>query len=348
MQMIGKLLRKHEKAKIKALLSLVNHKSQPNLNALTESVKDLTAAQLSIKLYGYELARKLHEALPIPEKTLANHVGLQTSLSIQDDIESDWSAHWCAELKIPVVYHRKIWELIYILQAIFEEGHMKSCTRALGFGCGEEPIPSYLASLGMRVTMTDLAPEQAQSAGWTGTNQHAASLERAHKPYLVSIEKFRDLVDLQYVDMNAIPSTLSDYDLCWSMCALEHLGSIEKGLKFIENSLVTLRPGGLAVHTTEFNINPEGPTIDNWVTVLFQRRHIEELAKRLRMQGHYVAELNFDLGKKVMDRFIDLPPFHHNMPVELQEWVGEQYHLKLGFDGFVTTCIGIVVRKAIA
>lgn len=346
MTMISKLLKRHERSKIKAMLALVNGKSQPNMNALTNAVKDLTAAQLSIKLYGYDLARKLGEALPISEFTSAREVGLETSLSVQDDIESDWAAHWCAELKIPVVYHRKVWELVYILQAMFENGHMKPGCRALGFGCGEEPIASYLASLGMRVTITDLDPERAQVAGWVNTNQHAASLAQAYKPYLVTSDAFEQLVDLQYVDMNDIPPSLKDYDLCWSICALEHLGSIENGLKFIEGSLKTLRPGGLAVHTTEFNINAEGPTIDNWVTVLFQQKHIRTLAERLRAKGHYVAELNFDLGKKVMDRFIDLPPFHHNMSAEIQEWVGEQYHLKVGFDGFITTCIGIIVRKA--
>jgi len=344
--MLSKIFRRREKAKLKSMLSLVNKNAQPNMNALTDIVKNLTAAHLSIKLYGYDLARKLAEALPAPEFTTARHVGLETSLSIQDDIESDWAAHWCAELKIPVVYHRKIWELVYILQAMFENGHLKPGSRALGFGCGEEPIPSYLASLGMQVTITDLEPKRAQLAGWADTNQHAASLVQAFKPYLVPIDAFEKLVNLQYVDMNDIPHTLNGYDLCWSVCALEHLGSIENGLTFIEASLATLRPGGLAVHTTEFNINPEGPTIDNWVTVLFQQKHIRALADRLRGNGHYVAELNFDLGKKVMDRFVDIPPFHHDMPTEIQEWVGEQYHLKVGFDGFVTTCIGIIVRKA--
>jgi SAM-dependent methyltransferase len=215
----------------------------------------------------------------------------------------------------------------------------------LGFGCGEEPIPSYLASLGVQVTITDLEPEQAQQAGWSDTNQHAASLTQAYKPYLVEIDKFEKLVELQYVDMNYIPHSLRNYDFCWSVCALEHLGSIEKGLSFVESSLETLRPGGLAVHTTEFNINPNGPTIDNWITVLFQQKHIRALAERLRAKGHYVAELNFDLGTGVMDRFIDVPPFQHDMPAEIQEWIGDQYHLKVGFDGFVTTCLGLIVTK---
>lgn len=344
--MFIKILQKHEKAKIKALLSLLNKKSQPNMNALTDIVKNLTAAHLSIKLYGYDLARRLAEALPVFEATTARRVGLKTSLSVQDDIESDWAAHWCAQLKIPVIYHRKIWELVYILQAMYENGHMKPGSRALGFGCGEEPISSYLASLGMQVTITDLEPKRAILAGWADTNQHAASLAQAYKPHLVPIDIFKKLVDLQYVDMNDIPSALNNYDLCWSVCALEHLGSIEKGLAFIEKSLDTLRPDGLAVHTTEFNINPEGPTIDNWITVLFQQKHIRNLAEKLRANGHHVAELNFDLGKKAMDRFIDVPPFNDDMPAEIREWIGEQYHLKVGLDGFVTTCIGIIVRKA--
>jgi 2-polyprenyl-3-methyl-5-hydroxy-6-metoxy-1,4-benzoquinol methylase len=331
---------------MKAMMSLVNERSQPNMNALTDAVKNVTAAHLSIKLYGYDLARRLSEALPTPEFTYAREVGLRSSLSIQEDLESDWAAHWCSELKIPVVFHRKVWELVYVLQAMFENGHLKSGRRALGFGCGEEPIASYLASLGMRVTITDLEPAQAQLAGWSDTSQHAASLTQAYKPYLVPIKDYEELVDLQYVDMNDIPHGLRGYDICWSVCALEHLGSIEKGLTFIESSLETLRPGGLAVHTTEFNINPEGPTIDNWITVMFQQKHIKALAERLRAKGHYVAELDFNLGKGVMDRFVDVPPFHHDLPAEIQEWIGAQYHLKVGIDGFITTCIGITIRKA--
>ena len=344
--MIGKLLRRREQAKLEALLAIVDARGRPNLNALAEVAKDLTATQLGVKMYGYDIARRLADALPVATDTVARHVGLGTKLALQDDIESDWAAHWCAELQIPVIYHRKIWELAYVLQAMHEHGMLREGVRALGFGCGMEPIPSYLASLGLRVTITDLPAERAQQAGWADTGQHAMTLEQAHKPYLIDRARFGELVTLEHVDMNAIPASLAGYDLCWSICALEHLGSIEQGLAFIENALATLRPGGLSVHTTEFNINPAGPTIDNWLTVLFQRKHIEALAERLRAQGHQVATLDFDLGQKPMDRFIDLPPFHHNLPVELQEWIGPQYHLKVGFDGFVTTCLGIIVTKA--
>jgi SAM-dependent methyltransferase len=206
-------------------------------------------------------------------------------------------------------------------------------------------LPSYFISKGVTVTITDLPAAEAQQRGWVDTGQHAASLEKAFHPQLVDRASFDAGADLRHVDMNAIPRDLTGYDFCWSVCALEHLGSIDKGLKFIENSLKTLRPGGLAVHTTEFNINPDGPTIDNWPCVLFQRKHMEAIAARLTAKGHHVAPLSFDLGDKAMDRFIDLPPWSHDMPKDLSEFVGPMNHLKLAVDGFMVTCFGLLIRK---
>lgn len=331
--------------KIRQILSLLNPQSQPNANALAEVARNIPLISLNIKTLGYDMARQLADALPVPEMTEARFVGLQSKASVQDDIESDWVGHWCHQLKIPVVYHRKVWELAYVLQAMHENGHIRPGARGLGFGCGVEPIPSFLAAEGVSVMMTDLAPESAIEAGWSATNQYASTLNMAYQPHLVEQAAFDELVRLRHVDMNSIPADLVDYDFCWSVCALEHLGSIDKGLKFIENSLATVRDGGLSVHTTELNINSAGPTIDNWPTVLFQKRHFEALAQSLRVKGHYVAELNFFLGDKPMDRFIDLPPHHHDLPKDMASWIGEPRHLKVGVDGFACTCFGLIIRK---
>lgn len=332
-------------AKCRFVYSLIGENSQPNPDAIMLAVRDINVANMNIKAFGYELARKLADALPIPQDTAPRHVGLASKASVQADLESDWAAHWSAELKVPIVFHRKLWESCYVLQAIHEEGHMRTGARGLGFGCGVEVLPSYLASHDVAVTVTDLAPASAQAAGWAATNQHVSNLEQTFHPHLVSRELFDRNIRLRDVDMTAIPDDLVDYDFCWSTCALEHLGTIQAGLDFIENSLKTLRPGGLAVHTTEFNLDPDGPTIDNWPTVLFQQKHIEALAARLRAQGHDVATLDFDYGDKPMDRFIDIPPFTHNMPKKLEEWFGPSLHLKVSVDGFPCTCFGIIVRK---
>lgn len=328
------------------LMNLVSEKSQPNLNALRIVANAIDPLSFNIKQLGYSLAQQLAAALPVPTETSARIVGLLSGLSTQAAIESDWVAHWCRELQIPVVFHRKIWELCFALQAIYETGCIRPGARGLGFGCGMEPLPSYLAAQGVKTTVTDLEPESAAAQGWVDTNQHAGGLESTFMANLVSREAFDEHVDFRFVDMNAIPDDLQAYDFCWSICALEHLGSIDAGLAFIENSLRTLAPGGVAVHTTEFNIRDDGPTIDNWPTVVFQRKHFEELVARLEAQGHIVAPLDFSLGDKPLDRFVDLPPYHHDLPEAISTWIGAPAHLKLAYDGLVVTCIGLKVMKA--
>lgn len=331
---------------LNSLLAPVNGDSQPNLSPLRLVAKNIDPLSLNIKQFGYSLARQLAAVLPLPPETGPHHIGLTSSLSTQKAIESAWAAHWCQELKTPVLYHRKLWEFCFVLQALFEKGLIREGARALGFGCGAEPLPSYFAANGIRVTVTDLPTADAEAKGWVGTGQHASGPENAFMNHLVTRERFDEMVDMQFVDMTAIPSALRGYDFCWSICALEHLGSIEQGLRFIEKSLDTLRPGGIAVHTTEFNIRRDGPTIDNWPTVAFQRHHMESMATRLAQLGHGVAPFNFDLGDGPLDKFVDIPPHHHDLPEDIQQWLGNPLHLKLATDGLVVTCVGIIVEKA--
>ena len=332
--------------KLRLIMEMVSPESQPNTNHLGEVVRNIRLLSLNVKSLGYDLARQLAAALPQPGETAARHVGLKTSLSTQADIESDWVAHWCRELQVPLLFHRKLWELSYILQAFHENGMIAPGRRGLGFGSGSEPLSSYLASRGVASTVTDLPIEAAQGRGWIETGQHASGLDNAYHAPLVTREQFDQLVDFRAVDMNDIPDDLTGYDFCWSVCALEHLGTIEKGLTFIERSLETIKPGGISVHTTEFNIE-DGPTIDNWPSVLFQRRHFVDLAERLEARGHKVAEMDFNPGDKILDRFIDLPPWSHDANSrELAAWVREPSHLKVGTDGFIATCAGIIITKA--
>ena len=327
-------------------LGLTDSESHPNLNGLALRLRNVDNLALNIKFFGYELARRLAKELPPRTDLSAAYVGLKSKPSTQTDMESDWVAYWCSQLKTPVVFHRKLWELSYVLQALYDHGHIRKGARALGFGCGQEPIPSYLAAAGVMITVTDIPPDRMEAAGWAASGQHSASLEQAFREHLVSREQFERNVNFKFVDMNEIPESLRNYDFCWSVCALEHIGSIRAGLDFIANSIDTLRPGGLAVHTTEFNFSNDKETIDNWPTVLFQRKHFQQLAADLQSRGHSVAELDFDVGHKPLDRFIDLPPFSHDWPEQLRkEWSGDEAHIKISIDGFPATCFGLIVKK---
>jgi SAM-dependent methyltransferase len=334
-----------EASHLSQLMELVGEDSRPNVNALRQLANAIEPLSLSVKQMGYQLAQQMADALPLPENTSPRHVGVVSSLSTQSAIESDWVMHWCAQLKVPVVFHRKLWELAFTLQVLYDENLIRAGVRGLGFGCGSEPLPSYFAAQGMDVTITDLPHDEAAASGWVDTGQHAGSLDAAFFSNLVDRPSYDKHVQLRYVDMNAIPDDLRDYDFCWSICALEHLGSIDAGLSFIENALATLKPGGVAVHTTEFNIRPDGPTIDNWPSVAFQRKHIEGLIEKLEAQGHHIEPLDLRLGDKPLDKFVDVPPYHHDLPPEIRDWLGTPAHLKLAFDGLVVTCLGLKITK---
>ena len=335
-------------AKIRAMLSLVDSEAHPNGNRLNELVRNVPAIMANLKFFGYELARALGDQRPRYTDLSPTKVALRSKPSTQQDIESEWVAYWMGRLKAPVVYHRKIWELCYVLQALYNHDLIRSGIKGVGFGCGEEPLPSLLACEGVDVIVTDLQPDDERARSWQNTGQHAESLARSFRPDLVAKDVFDCHVSLRYVDMTAIPRDLSGFDFCWSICALEHLGSIARGLDFIENSLDCLRPGGVAVHTTEFNFADDSQTIDNWPTVLFQRKHLIGIAERLRAKGHNVAELDFDVGDKPLDRFIDLPPWPHDVPPHLRSYYDTvtPAHIKLSIDGLPCTCFGLIVQKA--
>ena len=328
-------------------LTMVDEASRPNFSPLAMQMKNIELMALNIKYFGFELARRLATEMPVRQSLSYAPVGLGWKPSTQVDLESEWCAYWCAELKIPVVFHRKVWEFVYFLQALAENGVLESGRRGLGFGCGEEPLASYLAARGVQTTVTDLSGEEAASAGWRMTGQHLAVLESAYKSYLVERDAFDACVTHRFVDMNAIPEDLIDYDFCWSICALEHLGSIEQAMQFVKNAMATLKPGGFAIHTTEFNFLNDVETLDNWPTVLPQRRHFEALAESLRAEGHEVGSLDFNVGTKPLDRFIDIPPYPGDAGQKLERMGahGDSNHLKLSIDGFASTCFGLIIRR---
>lgn len=258
---------------------------------------------------------------------------LKSNLCNQAQLESERFRYWASRMTNHYRLHRKLWELCYIAQALDERGMLQPGKRGLGFGVGREPLAELFACHGCEVVATDQSPEQAQQGGWVATAQHAASLAALNERGICPPDQFQRLASFRYVDMNAIPADLRGFDFTWSSCAFEHLGSIERGMQFIENQMHCLKPGGVAVHTTEYNVFSNDDTIDNNdFLVLFRRRDLEALARRLRRCGHTI-DLDFTLGTQVADTHIDLPPYVH------------PHCLKIQWDRFVTTSIGLIVEK---
>lgn len=168
-----------------------------------------------------------------------------------------------AEIDVKPVMHRKQWEWCFIIRALLDRGLVREGARGVGFGVGREPIVGALAARGCTLVATDLPSAADGVAVWHETQQHAASFADLDPRNLCDPELLRARVAFRPLDMRAIPADLTGFDFCWSACAFEHLGTLTAGLEFVERSLAALRPGGTAVHTTEWNVSSNRHTVES-------------------------------------------------------------------------------------
>ena len=98
--------------------------------------------------------------------------------------------------------------------------------------------------------------------------------------------------------------------LAWHSCGglgpvtyLQHLcAAWEK--RFVYNSLKSLKPGGIAVHTGEYNLSSDWKTTDYAHTVLWTRYDIEEVLAWLHERGHE-AEFDWTVGDEPEDDILN-------------------------------------------
>jgi SAM-dependent methyltransferase len=188
-------------------------------------------------------------------------------------------------------------------------------------------------SFGCQVVASDLQAESEMSKYWASASQWCSGLEAINERKICEDGAFRSLVSYRHVDMNHIPEDLVNFDFNWSSCSFEHLGSIELGLRFLKNQLQTLKPGGWAVHTTEYNISSNDDTLEEPNCVIFRQRDIDKIVAELRAEGHYVEELDYSLGWFPLDYKVDLPPYNGGP------------HLRLLVSNYICTSIGLIIRK---
>lgn len=240
---------------------------------------------------------------------------------------------WIELLRDRFVWHRKQWEVCYVAQVLAEHNMLKPGRSGLVFGVGRERLPSLFASLGCHIVATDLPADDPRSIDWRNTDQWAGELKALNQYDLCDPDEFRRLVAYRAVDMNHIPRDLRGFDFTWSACALDHCGSIALGQQFLLNQMDCLRPGGVAVHTTEYNVSSNDGTVEQGSTVYWRRRDVDEFAQRVEAAGYYLLPIDFEAGPDPLNSFVDSPPWHENS------------HIRLWAEGYVTTSIGFVIRK---
>lgn len=272
--------------------------------------------------------------LDFNETKKASFENVRSQAATYDQMNSAEYKKWCVRLREEPNFHRKSWEYTYILKALEQSGKLFKRSRGLGFGVGKEPMVAYMVKQKCEIVATDMDPQMAKQIGWAQTGEYSEKLVDLNPRLVCTDRQLRKHVDLRVVDMNHIPEDLlsGEFDFVWSACAFEHLGSIDLGVQFVLNSIKALKPGGVAVHTTEFNISSNDRTIETGGTVLFRRKDIERIAELANAEGCEV-NLNFDLGSQRLDKHYDVAPF------------SDFHHLRLQLDQYVTTSYGLLITK---
>lgn len=227
-------------------------------------------------------------------------------------------------MSLEAVLDRKIWEYCFIVNAINTYAAVGPGTRGLAFGCGKEFITSVMAASGSDILATDYVD---QAHDW-----QAKGLEDLFSAAHIDRASFDRRVTFRHVDMNDIGPDLTGFDFLWSTGSLEHIGGYDKGLAFVENAMHCLKPGGIAVHTTEFTLTSEHTGHDTPELSFYCRRDIERLAERLIKAGHMTV-LNFERGQTVADTHVDTPPYNYGRT------------LCAHFSRHVVSSIGLVIQK---
>ena len=132
--------------------------------------------------------------------------------------------------------------------------------------------------------------------------------------------------------MNAIPDDLLGFDFTWSSCAFEHLGSLEAGEEFVVNQMHCVAPGGVGVHTTEYNVSSDTDTIDIRPHRPLPKARPQRPGRPPPTCSATTSSWTSPRGRPPEDRHVDVPPFSDT-------------HLRTTLGQFTTTSVGLIIER---
>jgi hypothetical protein len=259
---------------------------------------------------------------------------------LMEDFKSPWYKYWATQLKQDkdhlhgyALQANKFWQNAALCEALSERGALKAGSKGIGFGVGNERLPALFASMEVDITATDQDFRTTEAKHWA-KGELATDIHELNQLGICSDKKFVEHLSYRPVDMRKVPKKLfNQYDFLWTNCAIGHLGSIEAGMHFVEDSLNCLKPGGVALHTTEVNVLSNSETVTSGSTVIFRLKDIYELSKRLSAKGYVCEPLIFDLGTTPAD-----------MRLSLRPQFGNDYS-KIQVGGHLATQVILIIRK---
>eukprot|EP00037_Helgoeca_nana_P007904 m.71121 g.71121 ORF g.71121 m.71121 type:complete len:284 (-) comp18603_c0_seq2:17-868(-) len=262
------------------------------------------------------------------------------------EFSSEWFTKSMAAMGRQNENHRKQWELAYVLHVVTAKRLCQKGKRGLVFAVGKEILPQIFASLGCDIVATDIAVDDNPNvaAGWIAGNQHAASLSALYtKGYKgVTWEDMQRRVSFRPENMLRFSPWLQAerFDFVWSLCAIEHVGSIAGGQSTVLQSLDLLKPGGVAIHTVEFNLASNTLTKLRSDESVWRMQDVDTMRLAAINKGFVVPTRSWGAGHTHLDRTPDV----------CQD-TGQRYrglpggHVKLECDDLIKTSYAMVFEK---
>jgi SAM-dependent methyltransferase len=191
--------------------------------------------------------------------------------------------------------HRKDWEWALGIIAMTRFGKLNDNSTAIGIGSGTEPVPFYLANKIEHVYATDV---YQGNEGW----KRAAPSDFPENPNKYAPFPYReDALTVLRMDGTELEFPSESFDIAFSFSSIEHFGGKNHSgaLKSIKEIERVLKPGGLAVITTEYIIN------DKEHAEFFNRRTIySDLINKLEML-QLVEPLDLRTTAKTLDTMLE-------------------------------------------
>lgn len=150
------------------------------------------------------------------------------------------------------VQHRKVWEWVQGVAALARLDRLTPSAHALGVATGHEPVIYWLANRVAQVYATDLY------SGVFATNEASPDILHdpdKYAPYTYPRER------VHFLPMSGTDICFGDetIDFVFSFCSIEHFGSRANSRRSLQEMARVLRPGGVAVVSTEVLLNDVAP-----------------------------------------------------------------------------------------
>ena len=151
----------------------------------------------------------------------------------------------------PRRFHRKVWEFNQSLYGLRRLRRLAPAATALGIGCGHEELMYFLANRIRHVTAPDL-----YEGAWIGGESDADVL--THPAKYAPFKYREDHLEVRRMDGLSLASPEAAFDFVFCLSSIEHFGRLQDKLRSLREMFRVLKPGGVAVLTTEVVLNRLG------------------------------------------------------------------------------------------